>query len=194
MIDEVQIPMGKVGTTLAGESFDQDHEYAYLEVILHDHDSWISKKSGNKGHTPEAGSEWWQRSTNGGKHAYTEGESAKQKGNTAQQQGALAAERGAAAAAMAAYARLMGDNPPRVGKSLPNGDPNDNFWYYFVPNETLDGGSYVKSNVYAKGDDLSWDDMTQEEREALASLILDTLTVQDVSSETIIGWINSVQD
>ena len=69
-------------------------EYSRLECVLHNHDSWVSLKSGNKNNEPTDGSAYWMRQTEGGQHSYEQGEAAKAKGNTAQQQGAKAEEQG----------------------------------------------------------------------------------------------------
>lgn len=64
--------MGKVATS---PSSDNDGQYSDLisykryEMCLYDYDSWVSKKDGNKGHTPADGSPWWFRATKGGKYA-----------------------------------------------------------------------------------------------------------------------------
>ena len=208
MIEQIEIPMGKVGQTPEG-AWKNNVEYSFLATVLHDHDSWTSKKSGNLGHEPADNSEWWQRNTEGGKHAYDEGETAKEKGstaerqgntaqrqgNTAQEQGSAAELKGNAAATAAAYAALMAQNPPRVGKTLPNGDPDDNWWYYFVPNQDFTGGTYVKTDVYAKGDSLDWDSMTEADKELViqqaAEKALEEMVVENVSDETITGWIDN---
>ncbi len=204
-------PAGKVGATAEG-TYDPQREYQVLESVLYQHDSWVSLDNGNVGHTPEEGSQWWRKQTEGGKHAYECGDIARQKGETAEQQGNTAqnkgeeAERkgneadqkGRTAAANAAYALLMAQHPPKIGKSLPGGDPNDNYWYYFQPNEQLDGGTYVSTGIWSKGDGLNWDDMTEEEKqevmEEAARKALESLVVIDVEEETIQGWMNDEEE
>lgn len=105
------------------------------------------------------------------------------KANLANEKAALANEKAALANLMAQYAQLIAENPPRVGKTLPDHTSDDNWWYYFVPNETLDGGSYVRSTAYAKGDNLDWDTMTQAEKEALAREMLAQIAFDDVPVE-----------
>lgn len=175
--------LGIVAVKPVGD-FDPNIEYKLLNEVLYDHDSWYSAHNNNKGNTPselpdENGVIHWYRGTNGGKHAYTEGETAKTKGetaknqgNTAQEQGNTAQRRGETAAAMAAYARLMAQNPPRVGKTLPGHEATDNWWYYAVPNEELTDVTYVRSGAWAKGDNLEWDTLTEEEKENIITEIL----------------------
>ena len=59
------------------------------------------------------------------------------------------------------WAKLWGDHPPRV-------NPDTNYWQYYNP-QTED---YEDSDVYAKGEDLDWDSMTEEEQTRLVNLIL----------------------
>ena len=183
MIKVKRKKMGYVGFKPTGP-YDQTREYHINEEVLYDHDSWYSVRDENVGHTPtetpdENGIVWWRQGTQGGKHAYTEGETAKAKGNTARNQGNTAQElgeqaqrRGETAAAMAAYARLMAENPPRVGKTLPDHETTDNWWYYAVPNESLTDVTYVRSGAWAKGDNLEWDTLTEEEKENIITEIL----------------------
>lgn len=188
--------LGIVAVKPVGD-FDPDIEYKLLNEVLYDHDSWYSAHNNNKGNTPselpdENGVIHWYRGTNGGKHAYTEGETAKAKGNTArnqgntaQEQGEQAQRRGETAAAMAAYARLMAQNPPRVGKTLPGHEATDNWWYYAVPNEELTDVTYVRSGAWAKGDNLEWDTLTEEEKANIISEILAsfaTVSEQDAAA------------
>ncbi len=170
--------LGKVATSPDG-SYDSNREYMRFQMTLYDHDSWVSKKDGNKGHTPADGSEWWYRATHGGKHAYEEGETAKEKGNTAQQQGNttqeqgnVAQQKGNEAHTMALFAQLMAQHPPVIGKSLPGHAADDNWWYYFVPNAAYTDGTYVRTDVYSKGDNLEWDALTEEEKEHIINEIL----------------------
>ena len=78
--------MGKVATS---PSSDNDGQYSDLisykryEMCLYDYDSWVSKKDGNKGHTPADGSPWWFRATKGGKYARQVADQAVSKANAA---------------------------------------------------------------------------------------------------------------
>ena len=69
---------GRVGILPEGP-YNPDTEYDILAEVIHDHDSWISKHAENKGNTPQDGSAHWQRSTEGGAHAYEQGELARAK-------------------------------------------------------------------------------------------------------------------
>jgi len=113
-----------------------------------------------------------------------------------QEQGEQAQRRGETAAAMAAYARLMAQNPPRVGKTLPGHEATDNWWYYAVPNEELTDVTYVRSGAWAKGDNLEWDTLTEEEKaniiqEILASFA--TVSEQDAAA-VFSGYVFSTTD
>ena len=72
-----------------------------------------------------------------------------------------------AANTQAGRAKAWADHPPFIGDGT-TGDLN--YWYLY--DETT--ASYVKS-IYAKGDDLDWDTITQEERELLIQEILNSL-------------------
>lgn len=189
--------LGIVGVKPVGD-FDLNTEYKLLNEVLYDHDSWYSAHDKNKGNTPselpdENGIRHWYRGTHGGKHAYEEGESAKQKGNTAKNQGNTAQEQGVAAerkgdtaAAMAVYARLIAENPPRVGKTLPGKEATDNWWYYAVPNENLTEITYVRSSAWAKGDNLEWDTLTEEEKaNIIAEILASFATVSEATAAAV---------
>ena len=88
MIKVKRKKMGYVGFKPTGP-YDQTREYHINEEVLYDHDSWYSVRNENVGHTPtetpdENGIVWWRQGTQGGKHAYDEGEAVKQKGVNAQ--------------------------------------------------------------------------------------------------------------
>ena len=177
-MNEVQLPMGKVAPTAEGD-YDENRTYGFLESVLYDHDSWTSKKSGNKGHLPQKNSEWWMQNTEGGKHAYEQGELAKQKGNTAEGQGngaytkgEQAKTKGEEAEAKGLAASLLAQNPPKVGCTLPNHDPDDFWWYYPVVRQDLSGVDYVKTTVWSKGDNLDWDSMSDAEKQRVIDEIL----------------------
>lgn len=72
-----------------------------------------------------------------------------------------------AANTQAGRAKAWADHPPFIGDGT-TGDLN--YWYLY--DETT--AAYVKS-IYAKGDDLDWDTITQEERELLIQEILNSL-------------------
>lgn len=63
----------------------------------------------------------------------------------------------------------MDAHPPYVG--------TDNYWYVWNPT----AGQYEKSSVYAKGDDLHWDEMSQAEKNDLAQRVLNGLIMASVS-------------
>ena len=88
MIKVKRKKMGYVGFKPTGP-YDQTREYHINEEVLYDHDSWYSVRNENVGHTPTEtpdsnGIVWWRQGTQGGKHAYDEGEAVKQKGSNAQ--------------------------------------------------------------------------------------------------------------
>ena len=207
MIRSKEIDACPIGLHPQG-SWDENFDYEINMEVLYDHDSWYSAHDHNKGNTPSElpdanGVIHWYRGTHGGKHAYDEGETAKSKGNTAknqgntaQEQGEQAQRRGETAAAMAAYARLMAQNPPRVGKTLPGHEATDNWWYYAVPNEELTDVTYVRSGAWAKGDNLEWDTLTEEEKANIISEILAsfaTVSEQDAAA-VFSGYVFSTTD
>lgn len=81
-------------------------------------------------------------------------------------------------------AKEWADHPPYIadGTAAHQGDLN----YWYIWNNVSE--TYVKS-PYAKGDDLHWDEMTPEEKQALAQLVLEQLvfateqTCEDIVSE-----------
>lgn len=109
--------MGKVATS---PSADNDGQYSELltykryEMVLYDHDSWVSKKDGNKGHTPADGSQWWFRATNGGKYAYEQGQAAYQSKQAADASKSAADQATADANAAAALADEVARHPSLV--------------------------------------------------------------------------------
>lgn len=91
--------IGSVATSPGG-SWDPDANYPQFKQVTHNHDTWTSKKNGNHGHEPQDNSEWWFRNSDGGKHAWDEGEAAKAKGQFAQEQGLRA--------------KNFSDHPPKI--------------------------------------------------------------------------------
>lgn len=87
---------GKVGITPRGDwsaAYNSGNGYAVLDLVLHNHDSWVSKVNGNTDE-PSASSEKWQKHSDGGEYAHNQGDIAKAKGETAETQGAYAEEQG----------------------------------------------------------------------------------------------------
>ena len=66
-------------------------------------------------------------------------------------------------------------HPPYIGDGT-TGDPN--YWYLY----NLATQQYIKG-PYAKGEDLDWDDMSQEDKDALAQTVLDHIAFDDVPTE-----------
>lgn len=96
--------------------------------------------------------------------------------NLANEKAGLANTKANLANEKAGYANTQGDYAKAQGELLQewnthqpyigDGTTGDaNYWYIWY------NGQYVKS-VYAKGDDLHWEEMTQEEREQLAAMVL----------------------
>lgn len=94
--------------------------------------------------------------------------------STAQSDHTTSTEKSAYAKQQGDYAKAQGDimaswnaHQPYIG----NGTTGDaNYWYIWV------NGAYVKS-VYAKGDDLHWEEMTQEEKDDFFQKALDKLVI-----------------
>lgn len=185
-INEVQLPMGKVAPTAEGD-YDENREYGFLESVLYNHDSWTSKKSGNKGHLPAKNSEWWKQNTEGGAHAYEQGEIAKEKGNVAEgkgnaakTQGDYAQEKAELADAKALAASILSQNPPKVGCTIEGKAADDFWWYYPVLKQDLSGVDYVKTTVWSKGDNLDWESMSDAEKQR----VIDEILASFVSAST----------
>ena len=70
------------------------------------------------------------------------------------------------------YAEEWNTHPPYIGDGT-NGTLN--YWYIYQ------NGAYVRS-VYAKGDDLHWDEMSEQEKEDLANRVLAQLTFASVQT------------
>lgn len=68
------------------------------------------------------------------------------------------------------YSKEWNEHPPYIGNGV-NGDQN--YWYVWINH------AYVKS-VYAKGDDLHWDEMSEQEKENLARRVLEVICFDDV--------------
>ena len=68
-------------------------------------------------------------------------------------------DKGSYASNQGDYAKNLADHPAYIG--------NDNYWYIW----NYDSQQYVKSSP-AKGDDLHWDEMTEEEKEELAQSVI----------------------
>lgn len=74
--------MGLVATKPEG-AWVRAQEYKRFQQVTHNHDTWTSKHNGNKGNEPVDNSAHWFRNTDGGEHAWNEGETAKAKGEQA---------------------------------------------------------------------------------------------------------------
>lgn len=178
-------------------AYDPNRKYKVLETVLYDHDTWTSLDNDNKGHTPADGSNWWQRQTDGGKHAYEEGENAKVQAGAAQSkanEAGLMADAARTQAQQAQAAKEAAQQQANRAAALANHPPivgDDNFWYFW-DEET---SQYVKSEAYAKGDSLDWESMTQEDKDLViqqaAQKALEEVVVENVSETTIQGWIDN---
>lgn len=67
------------------------------------------------------------------------------------------------------YSKEWNEHPPYIGNGV-NGDQD--YWYVWMNH------AYVKS-VYAKGDDLHWDEMSEQEKENLARRVLEVIGFDD---------------
>lgn len=192
----LEVYMGTVGYDPKA-SWNANTRYEVNNTVLYNHDMWGSLHDDNIGNVPVEG-EHWTRMTEGGQHAYEQGELAKQKGenarlqgNKSESQGNKAELQGNTAELQAKYAKIMAENPPKVGKTIAGHSADDNWWYYFVPNEDFTGGTYVRTDVYAKGDNLDFNNMTEAEKQRLVNMILENLSfVSDEEAHAI--WNNYV--
>ena len=71
------------------------------------------------------------------------------------------------------YSKEWNEHPPYIGNGV-NGDQD--YWYVWMNH------AYVKS-VYAKGDDLHWDEMSEQEKENLARRVLEVIGFDDVPTQ-----------
>jgi hypothetical protein len=185
---------GQILPRPTGQNYDENFNYLVMHTCYDQYGSeWMSLVDNNKGHAlpgydanfKPIEDDWWRCTVNA-RIAYEKGEDAKAKGNTAQQQGNaaeakgeaakqqgnVAQEKGNAAAAAATLAALIGQNPPRVGCTIEGHASDDHYWYYAVPNEHLDGVTWVNSNVWAKGDNLDWESLSEAEKQRIIGEIL----------------------
>lgn len=176
--------------------------------------TWVSRKDNNKGHAlpkivdgvPQ-NNEWWkcminlQSTSDAANEAKIQAQAAKSNASNAklmadaaQEQARQAQIKGENAEAMAKYAKLMADNPPKTGKALGKGS-DDMYWYFFVPNADYSGGVYVKSDSWSKGDNLDWNTMSEVDKQnvidSVKDEILEKVLVEDVTEDTIEGWIDN---
>jgi len=100
---------------------------------------------------------------------------ANEKAGLADGKASLANEKAGYAQTQGDYAKNMADHPAYIGDGT-NGDLN--FWYVW----NYATQQYVK-DIYAKGDDLHYDEMTQQEKEDLAQTVLSTLAFDDEPTE-----------
>lgn len=105
-----------------------------------------------------------------GNTAKTQGDTAEGQGNAAESKGNDAQTKGNYAKTQGDYAKAWNDNPPFIGDGT-TGDLN--YWYLY----DITTAQYVKS-IYAKGDDLHWDDMSAAEKERLINEMLNYLETQ----------------
>lgn len=71
------------------------------------------------------------------------------------------------------YSKEWNEHPPYIGNGV-NGDQD--YWYVWMNH------AYVKS-VYAKGDDLHWDEMSEQEKENLARRVLEVIGFDGVPTQ-----------
>lgn len=82
----------------------------------------------------------------------------------------------------AALCEAWNGHPPYVADGTQEHPGDENYWYTY----DIDTEQYVKG-PYAKGDSLDWSTMTQQEKEALAQMVLAQLTFATVETcESII--------
>lgn len=176
------INVGPVGIKPKG-AYSASATYTLLDCVLYNHDSWVCTAKNQAGEpieitgqAPADGSQYWQALTDGGRAAYSEGETAKQKGNAVEVQGNNAATKAQYAETQGDYAKAQGDyakewndHPPYIGE--------DEYWYIWDSTNS----QYAKS-IKAQGDDLNWDEMTEEEKEDLAQRVLNVLIFASVAT------------
>ena len=109
--------------------------------------------------------------------AKEQGEIAEARGNAAQTQGETAERQGNFAEAQGDYARNIAEHPSYIANGTQEKPGDLNYWYIW----DYDTQQYVK-DAYAKGDDLHYDEMLDEEKEDLARKATEALVFATVET------------
>lgn len=190
---------GQILPRPTGLPYDEDHNYLVMETCYDDYKSeWLSLTDNNKGNAlPGYDEDFmaleddnWRCIVNV-RIAYEKGEDARLKGNTAELQGNEAEQKGNTskekgddaevkgnnADFYARFAKLVAENPPKIGKDIAGHSEDDLYWWFFVPNAGLDGGTWVNSQVWSKGDDLDYESLSEAQKQEFAAKILELVSV-----------------
>ena len=90
-------------------------------------------------------------------------------------QGNEAERKGNVAYSKAMMAKFYSDYQPVIGKTLEGHSANDNYWWFPVPNADYTVATYVNSNVWAKGEDLDWSTVSEEDKRRIVESMLSAL-------------------
>lgn len=174
-------------------AYDKDTAYETLDVVLHDHDSWVciaTAEDGSvttiKGQDPAEKSPYWKALTDGGRAAYAEGETAKSKGNAAEAQGNEAEAKGNKAEQQGNTAETQGkyaENQGNYVKSTVDEASRVNAVLSGTKLSVTDrNGSTVtvdtKGEKGEKGEGIDYTKMSASEKEELASMIAEEIALE----------------
>ena len=170
---------GPVGLKPKGD-YSASATYTLLDCVMYDHDSWVCKAMNAQGEavnisgqTPSAGSQYWQKLTDGGKAAYEQSGYAKTQGDYAKAQGDDAKEKAANAQYQAGQAESAASKAANVNA-------------YMVDYElkvTDRNGHTSSTNVKGdKGEGINYNTLTTAQKQELAGYV-----VRQVTSENILG-------
>lgn len=166
---------GPVGIKPRGNwsaTYNDGHGYELLALVLHNHDSWVSKVEGNKDE-PSTNSTKWQKHSDGGAEAIAAAAAADTAASNANNKAgkantAAARAEDAAGRTEMAISEAENVNAELVGYDLKVTDRN--------------GNTTTKNVRGEKGDDLDYSTMTPEEKAELSETV-----IQHIVSENILG-------
>lgn len=134
---------GRVGIMPRGDwsaTYNSGNGYDILDLVIHNHDSWVSKEAGNK-QEPSASSTKWQKHSDGGYDAYN-------------------------AAILANSAASNANTKADLANTAATGAENVNATLDGTVITVTDrAGASVSADI--KGEGLDWSTMTPEEKEEL---------------------------
>ena len=161
---------GKVGLTPKG-NYAAGTTYDILDVVLYNHDSWVSLSDDNKGNTPSASSTKWKKLTDGGEHSYEQGDYAKTQGDYAKAQGDDAKEKAANAEYQAGQAESAARKAANVNAYMVD---------YDLKVTDRDGHTSSTNVKGDKGEGINYATMTDAQKNELAAKVIQQICTQNV--------------
>ena len=170
---------GPVGLKPKGD-YSASATYTLLDCVMYDHDSWVCKAMNTQGEavnisgqTPSAGSQYWQKLTDGGKAAYEQSGYAKTQGDYAKAQGDDAKEKAANAQYQAGQAESAASKAANVNAYMVDYDLK----------VTDRNGHTSSTNVKGdKGEGINYATMSDAQKNELAAKV-----IQQICSQNVIG-------